>query len=262
MGELNNENHVKSLHTAFRIVEHLREVDGARITDIAQELELPKSTVYRHLNTLEQNTYIIKNNNRYYLSLKFLRLGEYTKQRKRAYGLASSIVEDIASETNERAQFSVLEQNSAVLIHWAMGERAVLTNTRVGQRLPLYCSSSGKAILSQMMRENVKSILDKIEFREHTDQTIVDAGELKEELTAVRSRGYSFNDEEYINGLRGVSVPIFDEKSDMIGALTVGGPANRLAGKRFREELPNILLGYANEFHLKTTYSAEENIVP
>lgn len=190
----------------------------------------------------------------YHPSLKFLWLGQYTQRRKKVYDTAKPVVEDLAEETGERVQFIVLEHTDAVTLHFETGERGVLTDTELGQRLPLHATSAGKVILSKFPRNELEQLLDKIVLTKESESTITDREEILAELEVIQERGYSFNDEEYIERLRGVSVPVVDEKNGVRAALTISGPAHRLTGDWFREELPNILLGYANEIELKLTY--------
>ncbi|MES3517246.1 MAG: IclR family transcriptional regulator [Natronomonas sp.] len=252
MGETGDE--VQSVEKMFRIVEHLRSEDGCSITSVARDLDLAKSTTHRHLRTLEAASYVVEEDGLYYPSLKFLRLGEYTRQRKQTYDIAAPVVEDIAAETGERVQFIVEEHNTAVTTHFATGERAVLTDTQLGQRLPLHSTSAGKAILSQYPDDELDRVIDSLSLHEETPATITDPAALRREVRDDRRRGYSFNDEEYIEGLRGISAPIVDEKNGVRAALTISGPVRRFTGEWFHTELPETLLGYVNEIELKITY--------
>lgn len=245
---------IQSVDKVFRIVEQLRESNGCSVTGLADELGLPKSTTHRHLSTLEAAAYVVEEDGLYYPSLKFLRIGEYTRRRKEIYEVAAPVIDDLAEETGERSQFIVEEHAAAVTTHFSTGERGVLTDTEVGQRLPLHATSAGKVILAQYPRTELESAVDSLTLEAETAATITDPEALLEEIAAVRDRGYSFNDEEYTPGLRAVSVPVVDEEHDVRGALVLSGPVHRLTGERFRSELPEILLGYANEIELKITY--------
>ncbi|WP_245903126.1 helix-turn-helix domain-containing protein [Salinigranum rubrum] len=74
--------HVKSVITAFRIIEHLRESNGCRLTEVANSLGMAKSTAYRHLETLLDMEYVVKEGDVYLLGFRFLELGEHTKTSK------------------------------------------------------------------------------------------------------------------------------------------------------------------------------------
>jgi len=85
--------------------------------------------------------------------------------------------------------------------------------------------------------------------------TITDPQTLYAELERVRERGYSVNKQENIEGLHAVSAPVMDTNGHVFGALSVSGPTHRMKGEWFEDELPDLLLGAANELELNITYS-------
>lgn len=251
---LNRMDSVGSVETLFDIIEHIHQADGATISAIAAELDYAKSTVHRHLVTLEQQGYIV-NDDGYYVGLRFLELGEDARNRRRGYQLAKEKVEELAHETAERAQFLVEEHAEAVYIHRALGSRAVRTDPGIGKRIPLHATASGKAMLAAMPTEKVSRIIEQTHFVEVTDETITDVEELQQELAEIRERGYAFNREENLDGLHAVGVPVKDPNGGVIGGLSVSGPSHRFTGELFEDELPTLLLGAANELELNIAHS-------
>lgn len=246
---------VKSLDTFISILETLYDLDGANITEVASELGMAKSTAYRHLHTLERRGYLIREDGDYYVGLKFLELGEYARNKRPAYRMARTKVEEIARETDERAQFIVEEHGQAVYVHRATGEHAVLTDPGIGKRIPMHSVAAGKAILACYSRERVDEIVDRHGLPRFTDRTIVSRDALFEDLETVRERGYSFNRQENVEGLHAVGVPVKGPDDRPIGALSVSGPTHRFKGDWFEQELPNLLLGTANELELNIAHS-------
>ena len=108
-----NHRTVKASQTLLEIITALRELDGAGVTEIATHLDMPKSSVHKHLATLEDMEYVTNNTGTYTIGLKFLRLGEYARTHSEAYQMAKPIVKQLAAETNERSQFIVEEHGSA-----------------------------------------------------------------------------------------------------------------------------------------------------
>ena len=99
---------------SFDILLALREREGATLQELDDHLELPKSTIHRHLATLQDSGFIREEGGEYDIGFRFLELGEYTRNRKGAYQLAAEPVEDLAEETGERAQFVVEEHGEGV----------------------------------------------------------------------------------------------------------------------------------------------------
>ncbi|MFB6129865.1 MAG: IclR family transcriptional regulator [Salinigranum sp.] len=247
-------NTVKAAETLFRIVEALYERDGAGVTELASDLGVSKSTAHRHLLTLLRNEYAVKDGDTYYLSFRFLELGDYVRNREELYRLAKPLVEELAEETEERAQFVVEEHGYIRYVHRATGSHAVETDSGLGKRAYMHAVAAGKAILAEFQEPRAREIVRRRGLPALTENTITDETALFEELAAIEDRGVSFNDEESIVGLRAVGVPICGPDGVVMGALTVAGPTHRLKGDWFETDIPDLLLGTANELELKIAY--------
>lgn len=241
---------ISSTQTTLEILQVVRRLESAGVTEIANELGVAKSTVHRHLTTLLEDQYLVREGDAYELSFRFLTLGEYVRTRNERFRTAERKVRHLADRTGERCQFIVEEHGYAVYIHVAMGDRAVRTDSALGKRVPMNAVSAGKAILSRLPDEQVRDILDRRGLPARTPNTITDESALLEDLQRTRERGFALNDEESTLGLRAISVPATDLHGNVIGAFGVSGPTHRFRDDRFREELPDLLLGVVNEFEL------------
>lgn len=245
---------VTSVEKTLAILEFLREADTASVTEIADELGVAKSTVHRHVRTLERWEYLTRERAECALSLKFLDLGEYVRTRRTAYSLAGEKTEELAAETGERVQFLVEEHGRAVYVHLATGDRAVEADTHPGLRVPMHASAAGLAILSTFPDDRVHDVVDRHGLEARTSRTFTDRDALFAELEAARDRGYSVNDQGYIEGLRAVGAPVEDADGETLGAISITGPSNRIEGDRLESELPTLLLGATNELELNIAY--------
>lgn len=226
-----------------------------RLTELADELGMAKSTVHRYLQTMLRNHYLIREGDTYHLSLRFLDFGEHARTRKDGYRMAIEKMTDLAERTDERVTFFVEEHGYAVNVHREASSQAVNTDARVGKRVDLHTIAAGKAIMAEWPDERLREYLDGRELAARTPNTIVDEGELLEEIAEVRSRGYAASREEVIEGLSSVAGSICDPAGQAIGALSVFGPSHRMKGRRFEKELPDLLLGVTNEIELNVRYS-------
>lgn len=243
---------VKSVDTAFRIIQFLHEEQTGTLNTISKAVDISTSTAYRHLETLRERGYVVVDNNEYRLSLRFLTHGGKTRQKFPAHEMIDRKIHQISEETSERVQFITEEHGERVYLYTHAGDDAVRTDARIGKRGPLHVSAAGKAILANITESRREEIISEATFREGTNDS---RGELIDELATVRERGYAFNDEESTMGLRAVGVPVIDESGGVLGAVSLSGPANRLRGEYFREEIPNLLLGAVNEIELNLQYS-------
>lgn len=247
-------NTVNAVKTSVRVLEALYELDGARVSELAEHLDLAKSSVHRHLSTLEAAEYVIQEETTYYLSLQFLELGDYVRKRKPVYDMALPKVNELCDETGERSQFVVEEHGYVRYVHRSTSDRAVMTTSGIGKRIRMHAIAGGKAILAFLPEVKVRQIITRRGLPAFTDRTITDESELFDELASIRDRGVSYNDEECVPGLRAVGVPVRGPNGDVLGALTVAGPTHRMKDDVFRETVPELLLGAANELELKYAY--------
>ncbi len=247
-------NPVKSTLTTLRIIEALKELDGARVTDLARHLDLPKSSVHNYLSTLKQEAYVVEQDNRYYVGLKFLDIGTEARDRLSIHEIAKPEVRSLAEQTGELSNLLVEEHGKGVYIHREVGEDAVRVDAGTGQRVHLHNTGLGKAILAHLPESRVEEILDQHGMPATTESTITDPEILFEELAEIRDHGVAFDREERLNGLRCVAAPILDEGDEVVGAVSVSGPTSRMADQRFTEEIPNLLRNAVNIIELNITY--------
>ena len=238
-------NHVRATETSLSILDALKELDGARVTEVASFLDVPASTTHNHLQTLLEQGYLVKEAEKYRLSLRFLHLGEYARSTHDVYEIAKPIIDDLAEETAEVANLLVPEGGRGIYLHKAKGNNAVHHDTRPGKYVELHCTALGKSILASLPHEEVREIIDTRGLSPFTDQTITDPEELFEELDRINERGYAENKGERNERLWCVASALKDD-DEVIGAISVSGPKTRMQGRRFEAEIPELILEAAN----------------
>lgn len=251
---------IQSVDRAFSIIEALRDQGGTGVTELAEEIGLPKSTVHNQLKTLEKQAYVVKDRGEYHLGLRFLGLGEFVREKKEEYRMIEPKVEEIAEKTNERAHFVVEEQRHAIHVHTKTGLNAVENGTDSGtRRTDLHAVAAGKVILAHLPDEELEAFLDENTLEAYTENTITDRERLYDALERVYDRGYAQNEEESMLGLRAVAVPILYPDGQLLGVQSVSGPSHRLKGERFEKEIPDLLLGSSNEIEINVAHSQQQS---
>lgn len=245
---------LSTVETTFEVIEAVESLDGARVTEVAEHLDVPASTVHGHLTTLHDHSYLTKEGDEYHIGLQFLNRGGHARQRKEGYKLAEGKVEKLAAETGERVQFIVEEKGRGYYIHTAVGENAVLADARIGKRTYLHDSSAGKSILAHLPEQRVHDIVDQWGLPAFTKHTITDRDELFAELERVREQGYALNQEETHKGLNAVGAAVETHQGQVLGSFSVSGPSNRLKQESLKEEVPDLLRGITNELELRLSY--------
>lgn len=246
---------IKAAKISLEIVEVLRERNGAGVSEIARAVDKPTSTVHDHLQTLEREEYLVKEGTQYHVSTRFLQLGNQARSRKKVFEIAQPEVDELAEKTGEHSNLMIEEHGLGVFLYKARGPDAVQLDTHAGMRVPLQTTALGKTIMAFRPRSEVESYLDRHGLPEVTERTITDREELFETLDQVRERGYAYDDEERVKGMRCLAAPITDQDDRAIAAVSVSGPKSRMQGDRFSEEIPEQILRSANVIEVNLTYS-------
>lgn len=248
----NESRKIKADITVVRLLESLKETEGKTITELADELDLAKSTIHAHVQTLVEEGYLLRRDGKVCLGLKTLDLGGAVRTRY-IDELIRNKVDLLAEETGERVQFVVEELGEGVYVYCAYGENAVQTDSRIGRRFPLHFSAAGKSILAHLPAERIDEVLSN-ELESPTEHTINNKEELYDELEEIRTNRFAINEQESTKGLRAVGAPIQTEDHGIFGAISVSGPTHRIKGDVLHDEIPNLLLGVTNEIELKLAY--------
>lgn len=246
---------VNATKTSFEILEALKDLDGAGVSETAAYLDMPKTTVFDHLETIEELGFVVKADGEYRVGARFLDLAGYARQRMDVFQVAKPEVKKLADQTGEHANLMIEEHGRGIFLYTAKGDQAVHLDTYAGHHVHLQTTALGKAILAHLPRNRVEDILDEHGMPKITDNTICDRDELFDQLERIRERGYATDLAERIEGMRCVAAPIVPQDQAVVGAISVSGPQNRMKNERFREEIPDKVLRSANVIEVNLTYS-------
>ncbi len=225
------------------------------LTEIANELDVSKSTVHTYLRTLSQEGFLARTSDTYRLSLRHLSLSERVKNRISIYDDMKHEVDALAEKTDERAQFAKLEEDMVVFIYRAMSENAIPTTLSLGEYVYPHSVAAGKAMIAYLPDHRVNEIVERNGLPKQTENTVTDLDELKRRLDKVRERGYAFSDGERLRGVRCIGTPIRDDSGRVLGAISVSGPARRMTDERIDTELEDMLLESANVIEVNVKLS-------
>jgi DNA-binding IclR family transcriptional regulator len=233
------------------IVEALKRQTTTSVTDLATEVEMPKSTVHAHLSTLKDRGYVVQSDDkRYRLSLQFLDIGMEVRETQAMYDEVVPKLDEIAEESNEKAWWVVEENGQAVFLAKSLGNRAIRTNSRIGQQTELYELAGGMAILSVLPEDRLKTILDGYSFPLADGRTRSD---LKTELSKIRERGVAYGAEYFLKGVTGVGAPLTDNSGNVYGAISISGPVDRL-DDRIETDYADLVRGITGELRVNLSY--------
>lgn len=224
---------VKTTLTSIKILQLIKDSNGATMAEISKELDLATSTIHNHLSTLEAEQFLVKEGEEYHIGLRNLEFGEYARNREPLYRPAKIQVYRLAEATNEEANFTVDQHGYMYTLEYVMGDpnpqnpEAGSQFLMVGSKFRMHNSSPGKAILSAYSDSKVEMIIDTHGLPGTTENTITEKEVLQEELERIRERGYATDDEELKRGYRSIAIAITSPNDSILGALSIGGPAYR-----------------------------------
>ncbi|WP_267643150.1 IclR family transcriptional regulator [Haloarchaeobius amylolyticus] len=250
---------LKSLVRANRVIERLVEMQAATVSELAAEFDMPLSTMYEYVNTLETINYITKQpDGRYRVSSSFLEVGNRVRRNHDIYSTAEPELRRLAEETGEFAGLMIEENDLGVLLSMKKGEkvkRLQVSRTYPGVKSRLHTTAYGKAILSQLPDAKIRDIVEQYGLHPKTQNTLTDVEALLDDIDQVRQRGYAFDDEECFDGMRGIGVPITSRSDDVLAGIALYGPPNRLEDEVFFEEYPAVVQEYADIIRGNHEYS-------
>jgi DNA-binding IclR family transcriptional regulator len=247
-------NPVRTTEKTLALVEELMEKGPCGVSELADDLQMGKSAVHNHLNTLRMHGYVLKDGDAYRVGLKFLEVGGHRRKSMEIYQVAEPEVKSLAAETGELANLLVEEQGMGVYLMRAKGDDAVDLDTYAGLRTNLHTTALGKAILANLSEERVETILDRHGLEQKTPRSIGTRDELFDALAEIRERGYATDDGERLEGLRCVASAITASSGEVLGSISVSAPANRVSDEMLHGALPERVLSAANVIELNINY--------
>lgn len=223
-------NPVKATKRSLRLVEAMERLEEVRLTTLADEVDLPYSTVHSHLMTLVEEGYVAKQNDLYRLSLRFFQLGERTRSLRKIHQVTKPELAELAEETGEVALLMVEERGLGVVLDWVGGTNALPVEIETGMHIPLHTSASGKAILAYLPDDKVDEIVDYHGLPAHTNKTITNRDALYNELQDTYDQTVAYDRGERVPHVQSIAVPIRDQTGRVVGSIGVFGPVGRLSG--------------------------------
>lgn len=248
---------IQAVSHALDLLEQFHgEVDELGVTELSKRLKLHKNNVFRLLATLESRGYIEQNRatENYRLGLKSLELGQTFIKQMGLLRQAKPILEKVVGACNETSYVAIFKDGYIVYLDVVETDLTVRVVSRVGSRLPAYCTASGKVHLAHMSDEEVDTLLPAKELKAYTPNTVVDRNKLKQELRKVADAGYAVDDEEVDIGVRCIAAPIRDYTRRIVGAVSISGPAMRFSDERLEKELIPLAIQAGEELSTRLGY--------
>ena len=215
---------VKTLDKSITILTCLAESQNQlALKELTKITGLKTTTCFRLIKAMETMGLVERDpgSKKYRLGFKVISLGVSALNRLDLRQIALPFMTKLREETGETTNLSILDGTEIIFIERIQSEHLFNVNLSVGSRLPVYCTSQGKAILAFLPEDEAEELMEKINFEKRTDKTLVTARSLKKELKAVRNNGFAINYEELEKGLCAIAAPIFNHNAYPIAAVNV-----------------------------------------
>ncbi len=220
---------IQSVARALAIVDTVAANQSMRAQEVASALDLNLTTAVHLLNTLTECGYLAKHGRSYTLSTeKVLSLYTQVQADFKPSPAVLSALNRVTQETGESGYVSCWTGDDVMIVAVAEGSHAVrVAGLQVGRVGDIHARSSGKCLLAFATEERAERLLTKGPLRRRTPDTIVEVGTMRDELAAIRQRGYAIDRGEYLEGVWGIAVPLRLGDRHPQCALTITMPADR-----------------------------------
>lgn len=235
---------VQSVERTIQILKAFSEEEPELgVGELSRRLDLPKSTVFRLLSTLEANGLVAQNaeTGRYRLGVELIALAYNVMVYADLRRVALPHLRRLADTVQETVSLSVLDGDDTVNVEQVVPPRRLVVRAGwVGRRMPVHTVSAGKAIVA-FFSESERTQLLNGELEALTPKTITAPDVLRAQLERVRARGYATAYEELEEGLHALAAPVRNHEKAVTASVSISGPASRLTRDRIHEIAPQVI---------------------
>jgi len=234
---------LSSVGTAVALLKSFSESDyELGITQLAKSLGVAKSTVFRIAKTLLAEGMLEQNqeNERYRLGIGVFRLGSLVRRRMDVSAEARPHLFALREGTGETVHLALLDGEQIIYVYNLESNHAIRMRSDVGVTKPAFCTAEGLAMLAFQPSDVVDRIVAG-GLKARTPQSPKNARVLKALLKNVRASGYAIEDEFSEEGMRAIAAPIRNAVGDVIAAIGVAGPSQRLSDAVISQFVPQVV---------------------
>jgi len=229
---------VQSVARAMKILKLFKTHEELGITQIAQKLNLSKSTVYGLVQALKVEGFLEKNSNNksYICGLEAFKLGMSFASRMDLRNISAERARTLSEEVGETVHLSVMLGGRCINVARFNPDRLFMLIPQLGTFIPAHCTAMGKVLLASLNREQLHSTIKEVGLDNYTPYTITSLQDLENQLEKVRQQGYAVSNQEALLGLSCVAAPIRDYTGQVAAAISVAGSTESLMQKDRKEK--------------------------
>jgi DNA-binding IclR family transcriptional regulator len=242
---------IPALKRAFDVLElFLKEPRPMTVPEIVARLNLPRTTAHEIVGTMVSSGYLHRDDdraNKVFLGFKLFELGGVYAANFDLIAEGRQVAAEVVEICDETVQMAVREGTEAIFIAKVDSSKAVRLVSTVGARLPAHCTAVGKMLLSSLPEtEIIRLYGENAPLQKMTANSITSISNLLQELEAIRQRGLAYDDCESNEDVRCVAAPIYNNRGEMIAAMSTSVPVTRMNMSK-QDELAKLIRKAAEE---------------
>jgi len=233
---------IESLDRGLRVLELFGgSQQPMTLSDLAKVASLPRATARRILFTLERAGFVASDGKLFRLTPRVLVLAAAYLSSNHVVAVLQPALDRLSGEAQEISSMAILDGSDAVFIARASPTRVFSSGIDVGYRLPAFCTSVGRVLLSRLSDDELAAALDAMDLKPLTVFTVTDRQRLMNAIIADRQKDYSLVDREAEPGFRSISVPVRRYDGTIIAAINMGAHVDRVSAAEMIENfLPRL----------------------
>lgn len=237
-----DQNVIKSLDRAIEVFEYLSHSQGKTLSALAQDLDQSPATIYRILVTLEGKGLVEfdPDEQLWHIGAKAFVIGARFLRRTSLVERARPIMRRLMQVTGETANLGVEREGGVLFLSQVETHASIRAFFPPGTMSPMHASGIGKALLAQMDDGQLSRLLVG-PLQSFTARTITERDALRADLAAIRSKGFSLDDEERNEGMRCIAAAVFDASGEAVAGISVSGPTSRLGPEVVARFSPQVI---------------------
>lgn len=251
---------VKAVDHAFDVLEAFNgKSDELGVTELSKTLGLSKNNVFRLLATFELRGYIEQNRKteNYRLGLKVFELGQIYKHQSGLLRQARPILKEMVAECDESAYIAIMREGDVVYLDMVDTTKSIKVISRVGLRVPAYCTAIGKAQLAYESEDEIDRLYGGKLLQRFTKNTITEMEKLRSELNQVAAENVGIDNGEYEEEIKCVGVPIRDYTRRVVAGICISAPSFRMSKDRIKKELTPLVKDAGMKISMKLGYPGD-----
>jgi IclR family transcriptional regulator, acetate operon repressor len=231
------------LAKAFALLGSFRAGDEAvSFAELARRSGVARPTAHRLLHQLAAHGAVELSEGGVRLGMRLFEIGQRAARPRSLREAATPFLSDLFRATGETVHLAVPDGNDVIYVHKLDGQLGPALGSRVGGRMPAYCTGVGKVLLAYAEPERLRTVL-KAGLTRRTPRTVIGPGMLVAELERIRERGFAEEHEESTVGVACVAAPVFDASGAAVAAVSVAGRTHKIDTSRLAPAVRTAALG-------------------